>query len=194
MAAMTPAPRRFAARVTLAVLVGLAAPLAAVSQPDNDTLSAQRRIEAAYLFKFGAYITWPAQAFPAPDSPLVIGVVGDDEMADELATLVANRDVNGHGLMVRRVRAGQSIVGIHLLFIAPGTAQGDSLIAAARDVPTVAVTEGADGLERGADITFVLVNDRVRFDVSLDAAQHDGVKFSSQLLSVADKVTGTLKP
>jgi hypothetical protein len=162
----------------------------ASAQDGDDGLGAQRNIEAAYLYKFGAYISWPAEAFPGPDSPFVIGVAGDDAMADALATLVANRSMNGRPVLVKRLHAGQSIAGIHLLFVAAGTAQGDTLIAAARDVPTVAVTEGADGLDRGADMSFVLVNDRVRFDVSLDAAQRDGVKFSSQLLSVADKVTG----
>ena len=194
---MTSLLRHLSPRVTLAALLllaGMAAPLGALSQPDNDTLAAQRRIEAAYLFKFGAYISWPAQAFPAQDSPLVIGVAGDDGMADELATLVANRNVNGRSLEIRHVRAGQSTAGIHLLFVAAGTPQGQSLLDAARGNYTVAITEGADGLERGADMCFVLVNDRVRFDISLDTAQLSGVRVSSQLLSVADKVTGTLKP
>jgi hypothetical protein len=159
----------------------------------DDTLAAQRRIEAAYLYKFGGYITWPAEAFPGPDSPFIIGVAGDDAMADELETLVAGRSMNGRAVVVKRIHAGQSIAGIHIMFVAAGTAQGETLIAAAHDISTVAVTEGDDGLERGAGFSFVLVNDRVRFDVALDAAQTGGVKVSSQLLSVADKVTG-VKP
>jgi hypothetical protein len=168
----------------------LAASLGASAQGDQDALTAQRRIEAAYLYKFGSYITWPAEAFSGPDSPFVIGVAGDDDMADELTALVAGRSMNGRPVLVRRVHAGQSTTGVHLLFIAAGTPEGDTLIDGARDKPTVTVAEGADGLDRGADMSFVLVNDRVRFDIALDVATRDGVKVSSQLLSVADKVVG----
>jgi hypothetical protein len=161
----------------------------AVAQPE--AVAAQRRIEAAYLYKFGAYITWPAEAFQGADSPFVIGVAGDDTMADDLTTLVAGRSVGGRPVLVRRVRAGESATGIHLLFIAAGTPQGDAMVAAVRDKPIVTVTEGDDGLERGADMSFVLVDNRVRFEVALDVATRDGVKVSSQLLSVAEKVTGT---
>jgi len=179
-------------RALMSALLGicLAAAPAVSAQDDEGALAAQRRIEAAYLYKFGAYITWPADSFAGPESPLVIGVAGDDDMADQLAGLVAGRSVNGRPVTVRSVHAGQSLSGVHLLFVAAGAVQGDALIASLREKPTVTVTEGGDGLDRGADMTFVVVNDRVRFDVSLDAAQRDGVKFSSQLLSVADKVTG----
>ena len=179
-------------RALVSALLGmcLAVSCGAAAQGDDDTLSAQRRIEGAYLFKFGAYISWPAESFAGPDSPFVIGVAGDDTMADELAALVAGRAVNGHPVQVRQVHAGQNTSGIHLLFVAGDTPQGDALIGATRNKPTVTVTEGDDGLDRGADMTFVLVNDRVRFDIALDVALRDGVKVSSQLLSVADKVTG----
>lgn len=180
------------ARALISALLGICLTVAPCvrAQDGEDSLASQRRIEAAYLYKFGAYITWPAEAFPGPDSPFVIGVAGDDGMADELTTLVANRSMNGRPILVRRVRAGQSIAGVHILFVAAGTPQGDALIAAARGNYTVAVTEGDEGLEHGADMSFVLVSDRVRFDISLDTTQVSGVKISSQLLSVADKVIG----
>jgi hypothetical protein len=163
---------------------------AAVAQPDPDAVAAQRRIEAAYLYKFGSYITWPEEMFPKLDSPFIIGVAGDDAMADELTTLVMGRDINGRSVVVRRVRAGQNTDDIHLLFVATGTAGGEALIEGSRDKPTVTVVEGADGLTRGADMAFELIDDRVRFDVALDVAQRDGVKISSQLLSVAYSVNG----
>ena len=177
--------------MVLLVALALAAPIAASAQAGDDNLAAQRRIEAAYLYKFGAYITWPGDSFPGPDSPFIIGVAGDDDMADDLAKLVADRSLNGRAVAVRKVRAGQNISGIHILFVATGTPQGATLIDAARGNPTVCVTEGADGLERGAEMTFELVNDRVRFDVSLDTVHFSGVKIASQLLSVANKIEGS---
>lgn len=181
-------------RALMSALLCIGMMAAAVAQPDPDALAAQQRIEAAYLYKFGGYITWPDSAFAGADSPFVIGVAGSDTLADELTALVANRQVNGRNVQVRRLRAGQSVTGVHLLFVAAGMPQGQTLIDATKGVYTVCVTEGDDGLEHGADISFLLVDNRVRFDISLDSIQADGVKVSSQLLSVANKVVGVGKP
>ena len=58
--------------------------------------------------------------------------------------------------------------------------------------PVLTVGEGPDSLTRGGMIEFVVVEDRVRFSVNLDAANRCSVGLSSELLKVA--VTVTDKP
>lgn len=173
----------------LLLLASLAGTAPARAQ-DADTLAAQRRIEAAYLFKFGGYISWPDSAFASPDSPVVIGVVGADDMADELQQMAAGRTVNGRAVTVRHLHGGDALNGVQILFVAAGAPGGDAFIGAAHGRSTLAVTEGGDGLEHGADMTFVLVDNRVRFDVSLDTVQQSGLRLSALLLSVAHSVSG----
>jgi hypothetical protein len=172
-----------AALLALACMVGAA-------RADDDALTQQRRIEAAYLYKFAGYLTWPDNAFPGPNSPILIGVDGDDSMADALAGMVEGRSVNGRPIQVRHIHPGDSVRGLHLLFVTAGAPQGDAAIAAASGNPTLAVTEGPDGLRRGANASFVLVDDRVRFDISVDPDTLGGVKVSALLLSVAHSVSG----
>ena len=50
------------------------------------------------------------------------------------------------------------------------------------------VTENEQGLPPGSAIKFVLDNNRVRFDVSLPAAERNNLQLSAGLLSVARKV------
>jgi hypothetical protein len=50
------------------------------------------------------------------------------------------------------------------------------------------VTECEDGLQLGSVINFRIVDERVRFDVSHDAAERNGIKLSSRLLTVANRV------
>ena len=52
------------------------------------------------------------------------------------------------------------------------------------------VTDAPDGLAEGGLINFVMVQSRVRFEVSLEAAERDAVKVSSRVLSVAQRVVG----
>lgn len=154
----------------------------------SDAEISQQRIEAAYLYKFGGYVTWPDSAFASADSPLVIGVAGNNELAGDLSNLVAGRSIGSHPVVVRRLQAGASLTGIHILFVGNGA---DDLIGTAHGRPVLVVAEGLNGLQRGADMSFVLVDDRVRFDVALNAVQESGLKLSSALLSVAHNISGT---
>jgi hypothetical protein len=151
----------------------------------------QQQVEAAYLYKFGGYVTWPDKAFAAPDSPIVIGVAGADSVADNLATLVAGRSIGSRPVVVKRIHTEDQLAGVHILFIGdPGAALSSTLFESSRKRPILVVTEGQGGLAQGGAVSFVVVDERVRFDVSLDAVEANGLKLSSQLLSVAHAVKG----
>jgi hypothetical protein len=146
-------------------------------------------VKAAFLYKFAGYVDWPASAFPAPDAPFVFGVVGNDEVAGELAKVTAARQIGGHPVVVKRLRENEPPRGIHALFV--GRAAVDrlsSLIRAAQQPALLIVTETERGLEAGSAINFVVADDRVGFEVSLDAAERNGLKISSRMLAVARRV------
>jgi len=54
--------------------------------------------------------------------------------------------------------------------------------------PVLIVTDAPDGLDRGAMVNFQIVDDRVRFEISLAKAQDAGLMLSSRLLSAALRV------
>lgn len=164
---------------------GLLPPSAAAQQ------ATEASIKAAFLYKFAGYIEWPANAFATPDAPLVIGVTGAEEVAAELERLVPGRSVNNRPVVVRRFREGEPPKGAHILFVGRGEPNVRAVVRAAQqNGGALVVTETERGLEAGASINFVLVEDRVGFEVSLDAAQHSGHRISSRMLAVARRVVG----
>ncbi len=62
------------------------------------------------------------------------------------------------------------------------------LLSAARWRPILTVSETDDAPGAGGVINLVVAEDRVRFDVSLRAAEANNLKISSRLLGVARKV------
>ncbi|HEX7812814.1 MAG TPA: YfiR family protein [Burkholderiales bacterium] len=174
------------ARVAAAVLLLLGACWAAMAADDSPE-SLEQQVKAAFLFKFIGYVEWPAEAFADPGSPLVIGVAGDDSLAQELGRVIARRTMNGRAVSVRQLRSGESLAGIHMLFASRSQlARLGELSAHPR--PVLAVTDVAKGLEQGSAINFVTAGNRVRFEVSLDAAKRNGLKIGAPLLSVAMRV------
>jgi hypothetical protein len=149
----------------------------------------ERRVKAAFLYKFLGYTDFPPAAFADAAAPLVIGVLAADDVAGELAKIVAGRQVQARPVSVKVVSDGESLAGLHLLFV--GGADASRVRAALKGAPAAAilvVSESAQGLQHGSVINFKVIEDRVRFDVSLDAAERHSIKLSSRLLTVANQV------
>ena len=150
--------------------------------------AAEPTVKAAFLYKFAGYVQWPASAASSADSPFVIGVMGADEVASQLEKIVPGRTVDNRRVVVRRVREGDPFRGIQLLFIARQEPNQRATLRAAQAQGVLAVTETERGLELGSAINFVMSEDRVGFEVSLDAAERSGLRISSRMLAVARRV------
>lgn len=148
----------------------------------------ERRIKAAFLYKFLGYAEFPAHAFIDPNGPFIIAVVGSHEMAAELARIAAGRVVAGRPILVRQVGAHEAPPPAHLLFVAGSDPARVGRVLSAAPGAFLTVTESEGGLPHGSVINFRIVDQRVRFDVSLDAAEKKNVKLSSRLLTVANWV------
>lgn len=188
-----PRLRRALARASAAcVLAWLVASSALAQAPGaraDPVASLDRVVKAVFLFKFLDYAEWPPGAFADATAPYVIGVLGADDIARELGQAVAGRKVGLRGIEVRRLRRGDSLAGLQMLFVgAADAAQLGTLLRPVPAQPLLVVTEDERGLPPGAAINLVVVDGKVRFDVALDAAERAGIRLSSRLLSVARSV------
>ena len=148
----------------------------------------ERRVKAAFLYKFLGYAEFPPGAFLDGASPVTIGVVGADDLAAELARVVAGRTVNTRPVVVRVLRDTEVQVPLHLLFVGGVDPLRVGRMVRQASAAMLVVTECEDGLRQGSVINFRVIDERVRFDVSLDAAERNGIKLSSRLLTVANRV------
>lgn len=170
--------------VALGLLVGIPG-----AQADTDTTIAEYRIKAAFLVKFVGFIEWPGAAFQRADAPFVIGVLGSGPLANELEQIAAGRQVNGHPMRVRVLGRSESPAGLQVLFVGRSEATRLGAVATTGDgVPLLLVSEADGALTQGSAINFVVVDDKVRFDVALRAINRAGLKISARLLAVARAV------
>ncbi len=146
-------------------------------------------VKAAYLYKFIGYVEWPAGAFDQPESPIIIGVAGAEPVLAELERLLPGRMVQWRGVIGRRIRPGEPLDGVHVLFVGrAASAVAGPWLDTQAGKPVLVVTEVPDGLDRGGTINFLLVGGKVRFEASLPAAERAGLKLSARLLAVAERV------
>lgn len=174
-----------------ALAVTVVSLLPAAAQTPSSEAAAEYKIKAAFLYKFSSYIEWPGDVFSSQDEPLVIGIVASPQLAEFLRGIVAGRTVEGRAVEVRDMAFGEPLAGVHMLFVGgAATGQLASVIDDLQQHSVLTVTETEDSIASGSVINFVVVDDRVRFDVELDSAQRSGLRISARLLTVARKVYG----
>ena len=170
-----------------AFLLALALP----ATPADAPVESVERIKAAFLYRFAAYVEWPAAVFPEPESPIMIGVVGAEPIALELARAIPGRKAAGSRPMrvVRFERGERPGDCCHILYIAAHSGRMDEILAQAQGRPVLTVTDAESAHPKGSVINFQIVADRLRFDISREAAERNGLQLRSQLLAVARQVT-----
>jgi hypothetical protein len=148
-------------------------------------------IKAAYLYNFALFVEWPADAFPARDAPIVIGIIGADPFEGALERTVLNKRINGRAVVVRRFASAQEARAAHILFV---TAAEAGRIAELRERldgrPVLVVGEVPEFARRGGTANFFIEENRVRFEVNLDAARRSRLNISARMLDVARIVRG----
>lgn len=146
----------------------------------------ERNVKAAFLYKFLGYVEFGNGQEAA--GPLTVGVLGAEDVAAELARITSGRMVGTRPVVVRQLREGDPLTGLHMVFVNGDAARQPALLRAAQQAGVLSVTDSEDGLELGGVINFRVVDDRVRFEVSMPAAEKSHLKLSSRLLAVAYQV------
>jgi hypothetical protein len=174
---------------TLTLAVGVSC-LQAQSE-DGGEISREYAIKAAYLYKFGQYVEWPATAFADDQSPFVIGVLGTYPFGKIMEQIASTRRIEGRPVIVRRFATMAEYTPCHILFVvaSAGPDQTAAAIEKAKRSSVLLVGEEAGFAEHGGTINFFVEENRVRFEVNTEAARQGQLKISSELLSLA-KIVG----
>jgi hypothetical protein len=158
-------------------------------EPAHAAEYSEDAVKAAYLYRFSGYVDWPAAA--ESGKTFVIAVVDSPAVARELKRLVPGHQINNRLIDVVEAARIKDTGHPAILFIGGGHANllRPALFQLAAE-STLVVTDEEGGLEEGAAVNFLTLDHRVRFEVSLTAADREHLKISAELLAVAVRVFG----
>ncbi len=158
------------------------------AQASADT-SREYEIKAAFLYNFIQFIKWPGSAFPSPDAPFRIGVLGADPFGSALEETVRGETINGHRLEIVRGFRLEDLQDCQLIFVCRSEGdQVDQILSQLDSRPVLTVSEIDDFARRGGDIDFYLRDEKVRFEINPQAARACGLAISSQLMALGKVV------
>ena len=147
--------------------------------------------KANMLWNIAKFVEWPALP-EDKTTPLVFTILGEDDLAANLAGLLSSRTVNGRPVFVRFARRPQDAKGSQILYLAASESGQISSVLAAVDTSAVLTVSDAPGFAaHGGMVGFATEGTRVRFEVNLNQAEKNGLKLSAKLLSLARLVSDT---
>ncbi len=171
------------------VVAALALACCRVAIGAEDASSLELAVKATYLYKFEPFVTWPDQAFASPNSPFTLCIVGTDPFGPLIDEAVKGQRIGEHEIMVSRLREASPDAHCNIMYIAASDAQWMlRQLTAVRGQPVLTITDAMGAAERKGIINFIILDNRVRFEIDENAAALSGLSISSKLLGIAASV------
>ena len=170
--------RRLAWLAAFALLGGARGAPAETAPPD------EYQVKAADLYHFAQFVEWPADAFLQRNSPLIIGVLGENPFGSYLDDLVRGEKVGSRPLLVHHYRRPEEIADCHILFVSKSEAGSlDKVFAALKGRSILTVGDVDTFIQQGGLIRFLIEEGTVRFKVNIVVAKASRLTISSKILS-----------
>jgi hypothetical protein len=166
-------------------------PAGAGKRAGAQTAAEEYRVKAAFIFHFAQLVDWPPEKATGTDHSLVLCTLGEDPFQGLLEGTVAGKAIGNRILRIRHLGQPQDMEACQIVFL--GRAQSKqipTLVSTLHQAPVLTVGETAGFLDAGGMIDFLLEDNKVRFEVNLDAAESADLKIGSRLLVLAQRVVG----
>ncbi len=162
--------------------------LTASFSPAQESRPTESQVEAAYLYNFGKFVTFPSSR-AANSDPFSICILGKDPFGEALDATVRGESINGKKITVQRLVNMQHAETCSILFVSSSEESHlPAIVAPAKTLSLLTVSDMKGFAERGGIIQLVRQQDRIRFEVNLAVAQESHLTLSSELLKVAVRV------
>ncbi len=157
--------------------------------PTAATASREYLLKAAFLYNLANYTTWPTEAFSGPQKPLRLCILGEDPFGAAMES-IEFKSIKQRRLVAIRIAQVSDAEACQILFIS--TSEEERLRAILdylRDRPILTIADMPNFAHAGGIIKLKTVEDRIQFDINVDAANAANLKLSSKLLRLGNIVS-----
>ena len=148
--------------------------------------SRENQVKAAFIYNFAQFVEWPDDAFLGNGAPFVIGVLGDPGLQGELERTLKGKTAGGREFSVRYFARVSDLTRCHILFIgAAEQGRAAEILQKVNHQGTLTVGD-FDGFTAASGVVrFMTEDNKLRFEVNVDAANDERLRVSSKLLKLA---------
>lgn len=151
--------------------------------PRFDEKDTSAIIKSSYIYNFAKLIDWPDDK---KRGNFIIGVMGGSSMYQQLVTKYNGKTIGSQPIEIRKISSTQNFSVCHVLFVDHDhNSVLDEVVPKINNESTLLITHKKGGLSIGAAINFVVVEDNLKFELSVSNAEKQGLFVGSTLKSLA---------
>jgi hypothetical protein len=134
-------------------------------------------------------VDWPPGAYSTAESPLIIGVLGQNPFGRRLDLAVEDEKVQNRRVAVKYGETLESLGSVHILFISRSEERRlPEILKGLKGRTTLSVSDMGQFAEKGGMVNLLAAGDRVRMIVNPAQIEAAGLRASSKLLRIAELV------
>jgi hypothetical protein len=146
----------------------------------NAQTSSYGELQGAYMFNFAKYIKWPGEI-----KQFTIGIYGKSDFIETWQNTLASKKIGGRDIALREISKLEDLGECNIVYVPEAESKKISEIRAAVSGKNVLIVTEEDQIKKGATISFVVEDDRLRFKIKKSLLTEAGLVASEGLLKIA---------
>ncbi len=144
------------------------------------------KLQAAYVYNFAKFATWPGQGEGDFGKSITVGGIGKSSIDKELAELTGKKVGDLTFEYVGEIAEGQELP--HILFIADSaTVDLKEVLQLTKNKPVLTVSTSPEATEMGSIVYLYLKENKLRFYIDIENLKEADIHFSSRVLQLSQK-------
>jgi len=155
----------------------------------GDVSFPEGKIKAAYIYNFLRFIEWPDDTDPSG----LICIIGSKQEYRRAFHFLTTQEFNNKNITLHEFNTNNEIKLLEtcqLVFVtSEASEEQKNIISSFKGGKFLTVGDSEDYTQSGGMISFVRTSSKIGFIVNLAAANESGIRISSKVLRLAEKVT-----
>lgn len=148
----------------------------------NAAFAQIEKMQAAFMYNFTMLVNWPS-SYQSGD--FVIAVMGSGAINKELEDMAKQKKAGAQTIVIKKISSASEIGNAQMVYVA-NSAKGKigDVVAKTASSATLVVTESDGAGKEGAIINFMLVDEKLRFELNESKASAKGLKLAANLVKL----------
>lgn len=154
-------------------------------------VSKEYQLKAVLLWRLAQYVDWPGERFENAESPIIIGIVGQNPFGSAVEIATRGETAHGRPIVVRYFADLSELQDCHVLFISKSeSSRVRSIVSRAMKKGAVLTVSDMEDFVRteGGMVRFTTEQNKVGLVINLESTKEAGLAVDARLLRIAQVV------
>ena len=140
------------------------------------------KMQAAFIYNFTLLVNWPA-SYQSGD--FVIAVLGNSPINKELEEMAKQKKAGNQTIIIKKISSPAEIGNAQMVYV-PNGSKGKipDVVSKTGSNATLIITETEGAGANGSIINFILIDEKLKFEINESKATSKGLKLAANLLKL----------